>query len=53
VRDQYQFLTRIISNQVTPVTSADSEIKPVRLLDNANIVSLDMLNWYSGLHPGY
>ncbi len=47
-----EFLTRIQSNIVYPVTLTPSEIKPSRKLDNGNITSIDQLNYYSDIHLG-
>jgi hypothetical protein len=45
-----EFLTRIQSNNVDPITLEVSEIKPNKKLDLGNVVSLNQLNYYSDLH---
>ena len=45
-----EFLTKIQSLVVSPVSLTVNEIKPKRKLDSGNIISLDQLNHYSEIH---
>ena len=45
-----QFVSRIQSLDVEPVSLSTSQIKPIRKLDLGNITSLDQINYYSDEH---
>jgi hypothetical protein len=45
-----EFISKSNSLNIEPITLPESVIKPKRKLDNGNIISIDQINYYSGIN---